>query len=313
MSLLSPVRGPLKLAFRSLVAVTIVGVMAGCSSDRDERADDGATRVTVMATTPIWADIVGSVVCNRIDVESVMPPGSDAHDFELSMRGADRVLETGLLIANGLELEASLSPLFARAAELHIPVVELGSELPADDPVIDGDPHIWMDPGNVRALIPVISSAVASLDVMGEEELASCAAAYESTIDDLLTDMARTMAAIPDDRRNIVAEHQNLGYFAGRFGLDLLGSMVDSSSSLAETDARHLEALRATMQRVGASTVFVDAASSDAAASAFVADVDPSGSVVPLYIETMPNDTSEGRYIEMMRTNAGRVASALGE
>lgn len=299
-------------------------LVVGCGSGGGSSGEaDGESR-TVMATTPIWADVVGSVMCNRVPVESIAPQGSDSHDFELSMRSADRVLGAELIFANGLELETDLSSVFDRAVESGTDVVYLGDRLPTDLPPIDGDPHIWTDPGNIRALIPTIEEELAPLDLMDPDELHGCAEEYSTALGGLIEDMDKTLSTVPAGGRKLVGEHRNLGYFARRFDFEVLGSMVDSSSSLAEADTKNLDSLRTLMRREGIATVFIDVADSDAAASAFVRDVSPDGEVVGLYLETMPSaddavggdtgsDTGDHRYLEMMQVNAQRVATALGE
>lgn len=292
-------------------------IVTGCSSDDGTSTDgdpDGSGRADsghVMATTPIWADIIGSVTCDRVDVEPIAPPGSDSHDFELSMRAADRLLGSRIVFANGLELETDLAPMFDRAEKSNIAVVLLGESLPSGLPPIDGDPHIWTDPQSVAALVPVIESELASVDVMDRDELAECAAQYVGRLDELTTTMSQTLSVIPPARRKLVGEHRNLGYFARQFDFEVLGAMIDSHSSLAEADTRHLDSLREQMRRQDVDTVIIDSADNDAAARAFVADVSPAGRVVKLYIETMPSGDGDDGYIAMMRTNAERVAEAL--
>lgn len=298
--------GPATLT--AVVAVMLLGLV-GCGSD----GSDGAGTKGVMATTPIWADIVAAVTCDRIEVESLAPPGSDSHDFELSMRGADRLLASRILFANGLDLETDLSAVFERAEESDVPVVMLGDELPAGSAIRSGDPHIWTDPANVATLVPVIEARLAGLDLMDRDELGECADQYSQRLDELVVEMTEILEPIPVERRKLVGEHRYLGHFADRFDFEVVGTMIDSSSSLAEADTRHLDDLRSTMRREDVNTVFIDVADSDAAATAFVTDVSRDGIVVPLYIETMPTDGADRRYPEMMRIDAERVAQALAE
>lgn len=315
--------------FTAIVSAAVL-ILVGCGSPDGSPDDADGRSHTVMATTPIWADVVSSVTCNTVEVESMAPPGSDSHDFELSMRSADRLLGASLVFANGLDLETDLASVFERATEAGVPVVELADGLPDDLPPIDGDPHMWTDPGTVRALVPFIEERLASLDLMDRDELHSCAEEYSTTLGDLIEAMKGTLAVVGESSRKLVGEHRNLGYFAREFDFEVLGAMIESASSLAEADTRHLDSLRAAMQREGVSTVFIDVADSDSAASSFVSDVSEDGVVVGLYLETMPAATdvpddgrdtdggpfpggvsSDDLYVHMMWMNAQRVAAAL--
>lgn len=300
--------------------VLIIGITGvGCVADEGESRPSGSTgsdspaAAQVMASTPIWADVVESVTCDRIPVESIAPPGSDSHDFELSMRGADRLLGSRLVFANGLGLETDLAPMFERAEASNVTVVDLGGQLSADHSPIEGDPHIWTAPENVMALVPVIEEEIASLDLMDRDQLADCAARYVGQLEELSEVMTRTLSVVEPAHRKLVGVHRNLGYFARQFDFDVLGTMIDSSSSLAEADTRHLDSLRAEMRDAGVDAVVIDAADSDSAASAFIKDVSPTGRVVKIYIETMPTGDGADGYLGMMRLNAERVATALSE
>lgn len=301
-----------------LTALLALALGSACSGGGGP--DDGQNAqppAPVIASSAIWADVVSAVSCGRIPVESLVPPGRDAHEFELTLRAADRVLRSRLVFTNGLGLDTPLRPTLDLAERSGLDVVALGDFLPADAPPLAGDPHFWMDPQRVAAVVGVMESHLRDLGLMDEAELARCAAAYRDRLDRLTATMADALAAVPVARRKLVTEHHNLGYFADRFGFTVLGALNDSSSSLAEADPRHLERLRAGMRAAGIDTVFVESGESDARAAALVRDVSAAGSVVPLHIEIPPR-TPHGPgadpgdlYLTMLATDAERVAAAL--
>lgn len=322
------------IRLRRTVAVVISLVLVLVAVDGCSTGPQKPTYAeTVVATTSIWADIVASVSCHRIPVHPVVPPGVDSHDFELSMRAADRMLRAKLIFANGLGLDADLHPMLERAVESGAYVVRLGEVSEPDvngsdvngsegDPHTgEGDPHVWMDPENVNAVVPVIVEELKKLDLVDAQELDRCAQRYRDELAELMGEMSREMSDVTHSRRKLVSEHRNLGHFAQRFDFEVLGVMIDSSSALGEADPRHLERLRDAMRRTGVHTVFVQAGESEQAADAFVRDVSLEGEVVPLHIETIPPggesgsgpgpSTTGGGYLAMMRTNARRVAAAL--
>ncbi|MCB1255729.1 MAG: zinc ABC transporter substrate-binding protein [Microthrixaceae bacterium] len=301
----------------------LVAVVNGCSSDK-EGSDNTkpAKSAPVLATTAIWADVISSATCHAIPVDSLVPAGSDTHDFELSLHASDQVLESRVVFTNGLGLDASFTPVLDMARDAGVEVVDLGAAMDSDMPPIAGDPHFWMEPERVRGVVGVVAAKLKPLELMDSTELDRCAKQYSGDLTDLTTLMAREMEVIPSSRRKLVTEHHNMGYFAQRFDFEVLGAMNDASGSLAETDARHLEKLRVLMTSAGIDTVFVQAGESNDKAESLARDVSVNGEVVPLYIETPPKtvDTSadaggiiSSTYVQMMTVNAERVAAALSK
>ncbi|MDE0195389.1 MAG: zinc ABC transporter substrate-binding protein, partial [bacterium] len=84
----------------------------------------------IIGTTTIWADIAGNVACGGLaEVEYIIPPVADPHDFEASMAdrarldAADLIVENGLLLEQGLRdtlaaAEADGTPIFSAAAQV---------------------------------------------------------------------------------------------------------------------------------------------------------------------------------------------------
>ncbi len=136
---------------RHLVATACVSVLvlAGCASgDADAPATrsappppDAATQpqadaaesappAVIMATTTIWADVIRNVACGGLaDVESILPPLADPHDFEPSMSDRARLDTADLIVANGLGLEMGLDDMLASAEADGTPVFSVGDNL----------------------------------------------------------------------------------------------------------------------------------------------------------------------------------------
>jgi zinc/manganese transport system substrate-binding protein len=91
----------------------------------------------------------------------------------------------------------------------------------------------------------------------------------------------------------------------------VLGSVIPSLSTLAEPSAADLADLAAAIDEAGVPAVFADTSSPSRLAEALAAegtDVE----VVELFGESLGPDGSGGEtYVEMVRTNAHRIADAL--
>jgi len=103
-----------------------------------------------------------------------------------------------------------------------------------------------------------------------------------------------------------------LGYFADRYDFEVLGAVVPGGSTLAEPSAADLAGLAALIEARAVPAIFADTSSPSRVVAALAAE---SGGVevVRLYSESLGSAGSGAdTYVGMVRTNAERIAAALG-
>jgi manganese/zinc/iron transport system substrate-binding protein len=92
---------------RSLHLITAAAIaLAGCRGDSIRGADD--TRLRVVATTGMIADVAERVGGRRVLMESLMGPGVDPHLYKASAGDVRRLARADLVLYNGLHLEAAM-------------------------------------------------------------------------------------------------------------------------------------------------------------------------------------------------------------
>jgi zinc/manganese transport system substrate-binding protein len=291
----------------ALLATAAALLAAGCGDDDATSAESGPY---VVATTPIWADVVRAVACDgEFDVRTLLPPGADAHSGEPSLRDREELDGAALVVANGLDLEEALDDTLSAVADGGVPVLRIAEHVEplAADPT---DPHVWFDPTRVRAAVPVLGDALVAAGG-DRERIAACVATAEGELADLDAEVEATLAAVPAERRVLVTNHDSVGYFAERYGFTVLGSILPSTSTLTEASPGELEALGEAIEAEGVPAIFAETSSSadDAESLAGRLGVD----VVELYTESLgPPGSGVESYADFMRYDAEAVAGALG-
>jgi zinc/manganese transport system substrate-binding protein len=86
---------------------------APAATDPPEPESEEAVQVEdlplIVATTTIWADVTNNVVCgNLAEVVSVVPAGTDSHQFEPSLQDRGLMGDADMVVTNGLFLEEGL-------------------------------------------------------------------------------------------------------------------------------------------------------------------------------------------------------------
>ncbi|MFZ4516855.1 MAG: metal ABC transporter solute-binding protein, Zn/Mn family [Microthrixaceae bacterium] len=328
------------------LVVLLSGAAAACggSGGNGGGGDRAGAEAPVLATTSILADVTRQVACGRLDVPSVVPLGADAHEFQPTARDADRLLGASLVVANGLGLEEGLHDSLGSAADGGVDVLEVGPEVTPltldqeaerQDAAAGGgdggdpgggageghgegdgtDPHVWMDPDRMATAAGLISERLQRLDGLPvtPAEIRSCGEVYQEQLRSVGKEMEATLAAVPAGRRKLVTNHEALGYFADRFGFEVVGAVIPSTSSLGESNPRDLDELATTVRRAGVPAVFGETTQPTKLAEALAAQVGGQVRVVELFTESLGGPGSGAQnYVDMLRTDATLVAGALG-
>jgi zinc/manganese transport system substrate-binding protein len=257
------------------------------------------TAGTVIATTTIWADITSEIACGE-PVEAIIPPGADPHAFEISLRGRQAIGEASVIVANG----GSLGDLPESATDDGADVVLTTGYVT----LIDDDPHIWHDPIHVTAVLGPIADAIVASG-RDRSKIDACVAAYRDDLLALDAEIEALFNAVHPRDRVMVTSHDSLGYFAARYGLEIVGTVIPSTNTLASTSASELAALIDTISRLGVKVVFADQAdaSPDAVALAERLGI----ALIPLSTDSLAESPPAHTYLGLMRSNAQAIATAL--
>ena len=313
-----------RISTASVLAVAAVVGVAGCG---DDGGGGGGAGAEVVVTTSVLGDVVGELVGEDVEVDVVMPPGADPHDFAPSARQAVAMRGAELLVVNGLGFEVGLQDTIDAAEGDGVAVVEV-AELAPDHLVASGehahagehdhdgedeDPHVFTDPARmavaVSALAEVLAEEVPALDT---DAFRDRAAAYVAVLEALDAEVEALLAPIPPERRLLVTNHAVLGYFADRYGFEVLGTVIPSLSTLAEPSAGDLDDLAEVVRDAGVPAIFVERSSPARLAEALAAE-GADVAVVALDAESLGEPgTDAGTYVGMVRSNARAIAAALG-
>ncbi|MDQ3413023.1 MAG: zinc ABC transporter substrate-binding protein, partial [Chloroflexota bacterium] len=86
------------------------------------------------------------------------------------------------------------------------------------------DPHIWHDVTNAILMVETIRDALADADPANAATYEANTAAYIAELEELDAWVQEQVSALPDDQRKLVTSHEALGYFANRYGFEIVGT-----------------------------------------------------------------------------------------
>ncbi len=275
--------------------------------------------VKVVCTTTIVADVVTRIASGDADVTSLMPLNADPHAFEPTPRDAAVLQEADLVFINGAGLEAFLAPLLedvsARTVDLSsgLRLRHLGanaaSEAAAEN-AGDVDPHVWFDPTNVIAWTTEIADALSGVDPAHAAAYQTRAAAYRATLQDLDKWIRAQVASIPASQRKLVTDHDAFGYFADRYGFEVIGAVFPGLSTLSEPSAKGIAALESAIFTFHVPAIFVGTTVNPALAEQIAADTGIR--TISLYTGSLSDpDGPASTYVDFMRYDVGQIVKGL--
>ncbi|MBK9178870.1 MAG: zinc ABC transporter substrate-binding protein [Acidimicrobiales bacterium] len=165
------------------------------------------------------------------------------------------------------------------------------------------DPHFWLDPASMRQAMDALAETVeAELGL----DLTEQAAALDAELAALDEQVAAILEPIPAGERKLVTGHESLGYFARRYGFELVGAIIPSVTSQAQVSAGELAALREQIEASGVPAIFTEIGTPQDVADAIGRETGVV--VIELPSHNLPDD---GSYETFMLDVATGVASGL--
>lgn len=308
---------------RVIVIVLMLGVSIGACAGPTGSGSTG--RTSVVATTTILGDVVSNVVGSDADVEVLVPIGSDPHDFQASARQVAAVNEADLVVANGLGLEEVLADILQAAADDGVQVLSVAPEL---DPIAyathgagssgseadqhrEQDPHVWMDPLRMARAAELIAERLSEISPGVDWRGRASAYAEELARTDLA--VAELLSSIPVSERKLVTNHDSLGYFADRYGFEVIGVVIPGGSTMGEPSSEALARLIEVVRKEDVRVLFGETTQPNALAVAVAEEIGRDVEVMELFSGSLGEPGSGAEtLIDMLTTNAKRIADALG-
>ncbi|MFP3880743.1 MAG: metal ABC transporter solute-binding protein, Zn/Mn family [Actinomycetota bacterium] len=312
-------RTPLLRALGGLIiapVLTLAGCVAGTGADPD--------RPQIIATTVVWGNVIEEIVGEEATVEVLIPAGADVHGYQPTSQQIASLQTADLVVANGLGLEEGLLDVLASAVSDGANVLELAPQLDPlpfasdahgegeeDDHVSEGrDPHVWFDPDRVVAATKLIASSLAEVD--DSIDWAARAAAYSDRLLEADREIEAILDAVPQKNRKLVTNHDAMGYFADRYGFEIIAVVIPGGSTLGDPSSAEMAELVEEINDEGVLTIFAETSQPTRLAEAVAAEVGDDISVVELYTGSLGEPGSEAdTLIGMLAINARRIADAL--
>ncbi|WP_163971587.1 metal ABC transporter solute-binding protein, Zn/Mn family [Oceanobacillus halotolerans] len=237
----------MKLMQAILIVIILSLTMFGCTSDNKESAND-----TIIIHTSVYPIqyIIERIGGNTVQVESVYPPGVDAHTYEPTSKEMTDIAKGDAFIYLGEGLEGFAETAAEALAEQDLVFIELGKfddlfhmeennthkeENEHKHDAHDGhnhgdhDPHIWLDPIRMMEMASILKETLMEINPAGEATYTENHLQLQDDLEKLDEEYKQIFQT--KENKNILVSHAAYGYWEKRYGLKQIAINGLSSSS----------------------------------------------------------------------------------
>lgn len=192
----------------------------------------------VVATLPVLKDLVEVVGKQHIWVSTLISGSESEHTYTPKPSDLIRIQKAKILFQIGLDLELWVTPLIQNADRPDLLIITTSKNvILIEDGAPDNhghahgvaNPHIWLDPQNVKVMIGHIKRGLIAADPGNQQDYEKNASDYLRELESLEADLKTKVARLKE--KKIITHHPAWPYFAKRFGFDIRSNILTQIGS----------------------------------------------------------------------------------
>ena len=294
-------------AFWVLLLVAISVVAVACDGDLDPPPGGEVTVITTTYPLTFLSEKIGG---NRITVNQLTKPGVEAHDFEPAPSDIRAISDSELFIYNHPSFESwALNAAYASSTDGDssptVTVQTVILESVGEDHV---DAHVWLNPLKAQKQADRILSALIEVDPEGAQIYTRNADGLDvelQALDDLIN---KQISSCKLD--SVVVSHLAFGHMAERYGFEQIG--LAGLSPEFESGPAQIAGVIKKINELGISHIMQEPIVSNRLAETVAAETGAELlSLHPLEVRTSEQASAELDYLDIMKSNADALQTAL--
>jgi ABC-type Zn uptake system ZnuABC Zn-binding protein ZnuA len=225
----------------------LTAVLAACGAG-DGSASSGEQKLRVATTVAPITSIVENIGGTKIQLQGLIPEGTNSHTFEPAPSVARLLSRADLIVLNGLKLEEPTLELAEANKKEGATILLLGDNTLTPEqyvydfsfPKEDGNPnpHLWPNVTLAMNYAKLAHDKLAELDPANAAYYDANFQTYTQRLQALDEGIRQAVQTIPSQNRKLLTYHDSWAYFAERYGMTVIGAAQPSDFS--EPSAREV-------------------------------------------------------------------------
>jgi zinc transport system substrate-binding protein len=294
----------------ALLAAALFAAGCGASSSAADRADGRLAVVAAFYPLQFVAEQVGG---DRVAVLTLVPPGAEPHDLELSPREVAGVIDADVVVFLRGFQPAVDDAVAERGDRPRLDAASVQPLRAGYTPIEDGelhddergnDPHVWLAPTRLAAVADATARTFGALDNANAAAYTARARALRTRLEALDGALRTGLASCA--QTSIVVSHNAFGYLADRYGLTQVP--ITGLTPEDEPSGARLAEVARFVRRKGVRVIFFETLVSPKVARTLAAETGARAEV----LDPIEGVTGDDDYFSVMRRNLATLRGALG-
>ncbi|MCG7329549.1 metal ABC transporter substrate-binding lipoprotein/adhesin ScbA [Streptococcus cristatus] len=308
-----------KCRFLVLLLLAFVG-LAACSSQKSS-TETGSSKLNVVATNSIIADITKNIAGDKINLHSIVPVGQDPHEYEPLPEDVKKTSQADLIFYNGINLETGGNAWFTKLVEnakkkenKDYYAVSEGVDviyLEGQNEKGKEDPHAWLNLENGIIYAKNIAKRLSEKDPANKETYEKNLKAYVEKLSALDKEAKEKFNNIPEEKKMIVTSEGCFKYFSKAYNVP--SAYIWEINTEEEGTPDQIKTLVEKLRKTKVPSLFVESSVDDRPMKTVSKDTN-----IPIYAkiftDSIADKGEEGdSYYSMMKYNLEKIAEGLSK
>lgn len=301
----------------SLISIILLMTLVACGdknvgvSVNENNSSDNNGKIKVVASFNAMTQFIKAVGKDKVDVQTMIPSGTEPHDFEPKPKDLENISKAQIFVYNGLGMENWVDKTIKAADNKDLIVVEAsrgGNPIKnSDEDAVKEhgqyDPHMWISLSGAKIEAKNIKDALVKVDPSNKDYYEKNYNEFASKLDAILNDYKTKFDQTSS--KNFITGHAAFAYFCRDFGLQQ--NSVENVFAEGEPTAKRLEELVDYCKKNDVKTVFMEEMASPKVSETLAKEVN--AKVEKIYTAESEEDGKD--YIESMKENLDKVYESL--
>ena len=309
-----------KLSFLALIFTLAVGLFA-CSSAKQDSNSNEATKLKVVATNSIIADITKNIAGDKIDLHSIVPVGQDPHEYEPLPEDVKKTSEANLILYNGINLETGGNAWFTKLVQnakkeenKDYYAVSEGVDviyLEGQNEKGKEDPHAWLNLENGMIYAKNIAKQLEAKDPKNKDFYETNLKAYLEKLSKLDKESKDKFNNIPAEKKMIVTSEGAFKYFSKAYNVP--SAYIWEINTEEEGTPDQIKTLVEKLRKTKVPSLFVESSVDERPMQTVSKDTN-----IPIYEKIFTDSIAEpgqngDSYYSMMKWNLDKISEGLAK
>ena len=308
-----------KCRFLVLLLLAFVG-LAACSSQKSS-TDSSSSKLNVVATNSIIADITKNIAGDKINLHSIVPVGQDPHEYEPLPEDVKKTSKADLIFYNGINLETGGNAWFTKLVEnaqkkenKDYYAVSEGVDviyLEGQNEKGKEDPHAWLNLENGIIYAQNIAKRLIEKDPDNKATYEKNLKAYIEKLTALDKEAKEKFNNIPEEKKMIVTSEGCFKYFSKAYNVP--SAYIWEINTEEEGTPDQIKSLVEKLRKTKVPSLFVESSVDDRPMKTVSKDTN-----IPIYAKIFTDSIAEkgeegDSYYSMMKYNLDKISEGLAK